>query len=106
MYNCTKGEMMSITRFRGCVPYDSVVEVPFREQVLLRCKRVRKVIKVVFHRTGTYPAKYQLEEGKEGELRKGDFDGRENVNLWHKRSYNYIHFCAYTVDASSIDRAQ
>jgi hypothetical protein len=67
---------------------------------------VRKVVKVIFHRSGTYPGKYALEEGKEGELKKGVFDGQENVNLWHKKSYNYIHFCAYTVDSTSIDRGQ
>lgn len=106
MYNCTNGEMMSITRFRGSVPYDSSMEVPFRQPVKLNIKRVRKVVKVVFHRTGVYPAKYPLAEGKDGELRKADFDGKENVNLWHKRSYNFIHFCAYTVDAGSIDRGQ
>ncbi|XP_059476505.1 uncharacterized protein LOC132197307 [Neocloeon triangulifer] len=104
LYNCTKGEMLSITRFKGEVRFDSQVEVPFRQPVQLKSKRVRKVAKVVFHRAGTYPARYPLEEGKDGELRVATFAGHEKVKLWHKRSYNFIHFCAYTVDSSTTDK--
>lgn len=99
LYDWSEGKMLSITHFKSDVKYDSVIDVPFEEKVQIERKRVRKIVKVILHKAGTYPSRYRPDHDNDTEFKCGTFADIEDAKLFYKKSYSYIHFCAYTVDS-------
>jgi hypothetical protein len=99
LYDWSEGKMLSITNFKSEVKYDTVIDVPFDEKISLDKTRVKKIVKVIFHKSGTYPSRYKSEDNKDSEFKCGTFDGNDDAKLFYKKSYTYVHFCAYTVDS-------
>jgi hypothetical protein len=98
LFDFTARKMLSVTRYTNTVKYDAILNIPFDQKAKLDMKRVRKVVKIIFHKSGTYPSQYSPENGDKNELVCCDFCGTQDAKLWHKKSYSYIRYCAYTVD--------
>ncbi|KAF4521688.1 hypothetical protein B566_EDAN009139 [Ephemera danica] len=101
LFDFTARKMLSVTRFSEAVKYNSVLDIPFSKKAKLDRKRVRKVVKVIFHKSGTYPAQFNPDNGEKNELISCyKFHDTEDAKLWHKHTYSYIRYCAYTVDTN------